>query len=199
MNYIFILLGFRVKAKGKKAFKYKKKGKNKGQKNVKNDYSEEDISKEKENITAHKEKNQKLNKKEKNENDLIKGIENGEKEKLEKEKEKSLINKKIIEGDDEDEKNGNNNAYIYRKYYKFFENFFFDSYKENKNLINHLKIRRRYMKRNKNKLNKILINLFYFFIMVKNFFSQFINYYHRKIEFTSSYINLKINGTGNIY
>ena len=50
-----------------------------------------------------------------------------------------------------------------------------------------------------NKLNKIYITLFYIFIMAQNFFSQFTNYYHRKIKTPFSYINLKINGTGKIY
>ena len=53
----------------------------------------------------------------------------------------------------------------------------------------------------KNYFNKIYIfyfYYFYYFINIQIFSSPFIKCYYRKIEFSSSYINLKINTTGNI-
>ena len=74
---------------------------------------------------------------------------------------------------------------------------------ENENRLNDINIKRRYMKNNnnnnnKNKYYKIYIFYFYYFINIEIFSSQFIKCYDRKIECSSSYINLKINATGKI-
>ena len=71
--------------------------------------------------------------------------------------------------------------------------------KKNKTqILDNLKIRRRYIKINKDKYNKIYSIYFYIFIICKIFILQFIKCNNRKIELASSYIKLKTNGTGQI-
>ena len=79
---------------------------------------------------------------------------------------------------------------------KLNENYYINNLIENKNISNNTK--RRYMKINKDKYNKKCIIYYYLFIFNNIFFSQFIKSNYRKIELESSYVNLKINGTGNI-
>ena len=118
------------------------------------------------------------NKEQKNkESNNIKEYNTQQKEK----KEKNIqINKEIKESEDENKK------YTYKNYY------------------NGNNIKKRLMKNNnnnKNNNNKIYIfyfYYFYYFINIQIFSSPFIKCYYRKIEFSSSYINLKINTTGNI-
>ena len=118
------------------------------------------------------------NKEQKNkESNNIKEYNTQQKEK----KEKNIqTNKEIKESEDENKK------YTYKNYY------------------NGNNIKKRLMKNNnnnKNNYNKIYIfyfYYFYYFINIQIFSSQFIQCYFRKIEFSSSYINLKINKTGNI-
>ncbi len=118
------------------------------------------------------------NKEQKNkESNNIKEYNTQQKEK----KEKNIqTNKEIKESEDENKK------YTYKNYY------------------NGNNIKKRLMKNNnnnKNNYNKIYIFYFcyfYYFINIQIFSSQFIKCYFRKIEFSSSYINLKINKTDNI-
>ena len=101
---------------------------------------------------------------------------------IEKGKEKLQMNKKEIE----------NNYYLYKRY----SNFKRDTLKEHKKVLYNVKIQRRYIKKNKYKFNGIYILFFYFFIITKFFFSQFIKCNHGQINLSSSYINLKTIGTG---
>ena len=78
---------------------------------------------------------------------------------------------------------------------KLYENYYKNDFVENKYVLNNIKIQKRYINNNKNKYNKIYIIYFCLFIISKIFFSQFIKCDN---DFASSYINLKIKGTGNI-
>ena len=79
---------------------------------------------------------------------------------------------------------------------KLYENYYKNDFVENKYVLNNIKIQKRYISNNKNKYNKIYIIYFCLFIISKIFFSQFIKCDN---DFaSSSCINLKIKGTGNI-
>ena len=78
---------------------------------------------------------------------------------------------------------------------KLYENYYKNDFVENKYVLNNIKIQKRYISNNKNKYNKIYIIYFCLFIISKIFFSQNIKCDN---DFASSYINLKIKGTGNI-
>ena len=78
---------------------------------------------------------------------------------------------------------------------KLYENYYKNDFVENKYVLNNIKIQKRYINNNKNKYNKIYIIYFCLFIISKIFFSQNIKCDN---DFASSYINLKIKGTGNI-
>ena len=90
--------------------------------------------------------------------------------------------------------NKENNIYKGKKANKLYSNNYINDFIENKSN----NIKRRYMKINKDKYNIIYIIYFYLFIISKIFFSQYIKCNYRKIEYEYSYINLKINGTGDI-
>ena len=178
----------------KKIFECSKEGKNKKQKKETNNNLEEDNSQEKENKMNYKRKDSKLNKKEKYENESNINLEDEKKEIIQ-------TNKKIIEVEDKYEKKLEKKIYEDKNHYKFYSNYSMDDYIENEYLLNNKNIKRRYKENNKNKYSIIYILYFYYFIIAKIFSSQFIKCCHRKIELSSSYINLKINATGiiNIY
>ena len=157
---------------------------------------EEYYSKEYRKKTNYKGKDKIFNNKEKYEKESNINLEEGKKGKLklEKNKEKIQTNKKGNIKDNKDERN----IFEYDGYDKFYKKYYIDNFIENKYLPDDLNIKRRYIKMNKNKYNKFHFIYFYFIIINITFFLQFINCNHRKIEFTSSYIKLKTNGTGYI-
>ena len=120
------------------------------------------------------------------------------KSKFDEKKEKTQISKRYKKKMMRMKKKIRNKTYIRKKFNILFENYYIDDSIEKKNQLNNLKIQRRYKKKSKDKCNKIYIIYLYFFIISKIFFSQFIKCYNRKIELATSYINLKINGTGNM-
>ena len=123
---------------------------------------------------------------------------NNNNKKLEKNKEKIQTSKKRIERDDKDEKNIGKNIYEYKYHYNFYENYKRDTCKENKEMLDNLKIQRIQRKYTKNNKNKIYNFYIFLFIISKVFLSHFIKCSHRKIELSSSYINLKTMGSRDI-
>ena len=173
-----------------KFFEYSKLEKNKEQKNYVNNNIEEDNTQENEKKMNYKKIDEKLNKKEIYENKSKINLEDVKKEKIN-------INNKIIEGEDKDEKQ-ENKIYEYKNYYKFDGKFFMDDFTENEYRLNNKNIKKGNMKNNKNKYYIIYILYFYYLFIINIFSSKFIKCYHRKIELSSSYINLKINATGEL-
>ena len=160
--------------------------------NEENDNIEEDNYQENENILKYKRKYKKMNKKEKYENKSNEYLKDRKifknNKKLKLKKEKSQLNK--IDSKE-------NIKYIFNN------RNFIDDFIINKNLTNNLEYKRRYiLKHIENinfKFNKNYIIFFYDIILnIILLFSQLIICNNRKIELASSYINLKIKGTGNI-
>ena len=187
---------FMVMPTEEKFFEYSKKGKNKEQKNDEYNNLEEDNSQEKETKNYHIKIDEKFNKKDKYEKESNIDLENGKKEKLKlgKNKEKIQASKKGNIEDDKDERN----IYESQGYNKFYKKYYIDDFIKNKHLPDDLNIKRRYIKKNKDKYNQFYFIYFYFFTIYKILFLQFINCNHRKIEFASSYIKLKTKGTDQI-
>ena len=67
---------------------------------------------------------------------------------------------------------------------------------KNKNILENIIIKRKEKKYNI--IFNIIYIIYFYYIILNNIFSQFIKCYNRKIELASSYINLKVNGTGDI-
>ena len=191
-----------INIKGEKSFKYEEEGKRKKYNNDENNNSEEDTnSQEKENKCYHIGKNKKFNKKETCGNDYIKNL-NTRKKIFGKNNVNTEILKNNKNVHDENELKRKKNIYSLGKLYKLNTNYYVYNFIENKNIENYLKIQRRFIaefaSKYKIKLNKIYIISFYVIISNIVFFSYFIKCTHRKIELSSSYINLKIIGTGYI-
>ena len=164
------------KIKIEKFYNYLKDGKNREEKNNMNEHLEEYRSQENEIKNNHKIKNNKLNKNEIYENTSNKYFEN-------------IKNNKNL-------KLNENNKYVNKCI--LYRNNYIDDFIENKKILENIKIKR---KEKKYKIKFNIIYIFYFYNIILNiiFFSQYIKCYIKKIEFASSYINLKTKGKGEIH
>ncbi len=88
-----------------------------------------------------------------------------------------------------------NNMYINK--YKLYRNDIINEFRENKNISNNLKFKRK-EKKYKNKFIRLNIIPLYNIILNILLYSQIVKCNYRKNELASFQINLKINGTGNL-